>query len=89
MSEPQPDVVSSEERTHALEAELNALRARADKVDQQLQALAEASLALARGLESPPVEEPGQPHAERAARLAHELLLAAGLGRRGSEGSEG
>ncbi|MEO3801841.1 hypothetical protein [Nonomuraea sp. B1E8] len=85
MSAPRPEVGSTAERTHPLEAELNRLKARVDEVDKQVQALAEVSLALARGLESGPMEEPGQMHPEQAARLAHELLLAAGLVRSGGD----
>ncbi|WP_431920897.1 hypothetical protein [Nonomuraea jabiensis] len=79
MSEPKPDVVPAAEQTRPLEVELNLLKARVDRAEKQVQALAEAGLALVRGLEGGPMEEPGQMHPEQAARLAHELLLAAGL----------
>lgn len=84
MSESKPDVVPGTEETHPLEVELNLLKARVSETEKQVQALAEVNLALARGLEARPMEEPGQTRPEQAARLAHELLLAAGLVR--SEG---
>ncbi|TMR88910.1 hypothetical protein [Nonomuraea basaltis] len=85
MSEPKPDVVPAAEQAPPLEAELNLLKARVSIAEKQIQALAEASLALARGLEAGPMEEPGQMHPELAARLAHELLLAADLVRSGGD----
>ncbi|WP_157594859.1 hypothetical protein [Streptosporangium amethystogenes] len=85
MSQPKPDMVPATEQTHPLELELNLLKARVSKAEKQIQALAEAHLALARGLEAGPLEEPGQMHPAQAARLAHELLLAAGLVRSGGD----
>ncbi|MFF5211088.1 hypothetical protein [Streptosporangium sp. NPDC000396] len=66
---------------------MNLLKARMEKVEQQMRALAEASLVLARGLEAGPLQEAGQAQPEHAARLAHELLLAAGLVQREGETS--
>ncbi|MFF4622682.1 hypothetical protein [Nonomuraea jabiensis] len=79
MPQPKPDAVPASEDTNLLEVELNLLKARVSAAEKQIQALAEATLALARGLEARPTEEPVQMHPEQAARLAHELLLAAGL----------
>ncbi|MDT3445473.1 MULTISPECIES: hypothetical protein [unclassified Pseudofrankia] len=54
--------------------------ARIALLERQIVALTEAVRVIARGLESPPVEdEPFEATAERAARQAHEMLLSAGL----------
>ncbi|MEU8246480.1 hypothetical protein [Nonomuraea sp. NPDC048916] len=82
---PKPDAVPATEEMPPLEVELNLLKARVGKAEKQIEALAEAALTLARGLEAGPMEEPGQMHPEQAARLAHELLLAAGLIRSGGD----
>ncbi|MET7339371.1 hypothetical protein [Nonomuraea sp. NPDC005650] len=82
MPQPKPDAVPATEETHPLELELNLIKVRVSKAEKQIQALAEATLALAHGLEARPMEEPGQVHPEQAARLAHELLLAVGFVRR-------
>jgi hypothetical protein len=73
------------EELHPLEAEMVLLKARVDKIEQQMRTLAEANLVLARGLEAGPLQEAGQAQPEHAARLAHELLLAAGLIQREGE----
>ena len=67
------------EQEHPLELEIRRLRTRLDTVERQVQALADAGAALARGLQADPLEAPGEDRAGRAGRLAHELLLAAGL----------
>lgn len=67
------------EREHALESELRRLRARLDTAERRIQALADAGAVLARGLQAGPLESPGEDRAGQAGRLAHELLLAAGL----------
>ncbi|TQS27914.1 hypothetical protein [Microbispora sp. KK1-11] len=59
--------------------EIDELKARLDATERQVRTLAEAVRALAGGLEGGPLEEAGQARPEHAARLAHELLLAAGL----------
>ncbi|WP_326635220.1 hypothetical protein OG884_20510 [Streptosporangium sp. NBC_01755] len=79
MSQAKPSTVPASGETHPLEVELNLLKARVSRIEKQIQVLAEANLALARGMEAGPMEESGQTHPEQAARLAHELLLAAGL----------
>lgn len=53
------------------------LTERVRRLEVQVTALAEAVGVLARGLESSPVAEPRNRHAEEAARQAHELLLLA------------
>jgi hypothetical protein len=45
------------------------------RLEDQVAVLIEAVEVLARGLESSPVAEPPNHHAEQAARRAHELLL--------------
>ncbi|MGI5485584.1 hypothetical protein [Microtetraspora malaysiensis] len=70
---------SAAEETHRLTVELDLLKGRVSRLEQQVRTLAEANLALARGLEANPLEEPDQTRPEHSARLAHELLLAAGL----------
>lgn len=85
MTQPKPGIGLTAEETHPLEIELELLKARITKAERQVQALAEAMLALARGMEAGPLEEPDQLHPEHAARLAHELLLAADLVRPGGE----
>ncbi|MEV4294032.1 hypothetical protein [Microbispora rosea] len=67
--------------------EIDELKARLDAAERQVRTLAEAVRVLAGGLEGGPLEEAGQARTEHAARLAHELLLAAGLIR--PEESEG
>ncbi|MER5619448.1 hypothetical protein ABT061_00230 [Streptosporangium sp. NPDC002544] len=79
MSQAKPSTVPASGETHSLEVELNLLKARVSRIEKQIQVLAEANLVLARGMEAGPMQEPGQMHPEQAARLAHELLLAAGL----------
>nr|PZN42247.1 MAG: hypothetical protein DIU60_15440 [Actinomycetota bacterium] len=64
---------------HPLEREVRLLRARLDVVERRIQALADANATLARGLQGGPLEPPGEDRAAQAARLARELLLAAGL----------
>ncbi|GGM92940.1 hypothetical protein GCM10010106_46550 [Thermopolyspora flexuosa] len=64
---------------HPLEKEVRLLRARLDRVERQIQALADANATLARGVQGDPLEPPGVDRAVQAARLARELLLAAGL----------
>ncbi len=59
--------------------EIDELRARLDATERQVRTLAEAVRVLAGGLEGGPLEEAGRARPEHAARLAHELLLAAGL----------
>ncbi|MEU6414793.1 hypothetical protein [Microbispora sp. NPDC046933] len=59
--------------------EIDELKARLDAAERQVRALAEAVRVLAGGLEGGPLEEAGRARPEHAARLAHELLLAAGL----------
>ncbi|OPG03791.1 hypothetical protein [Microbispora sp. GKU 823] len=59
--------------------EIDELKARLDATERQVRSLAEAVRVLAGGLESGPLEEAGRARPEHAARLAHELLLAAGL----------
>ncbi|MBE3012174.1 hypothetical protein IL992_23680 [Microbispora sp. NEAU-D428] len=59
--------------------EIDELKARLDATERQVRTLAEAVRALAGGLEGGPLEEAGHARPEHAARLAHELLLAAGL----------
>ncbi|MEU7693005.1 hypothetical protein [Microbispora hainanensis] len=59
--------------------EIDELKARLDATERQVSTLAEAVRVLAGGLESGPLEDPAQSRPEHAARLAHELLLAAGL----------
>ncbi|HMA45689.1 MAG TPA: hypothetical protein VKP11_00530 [Frankiaceae bacterium] len=50
------------------------------RLEEKVDVLGEAVRTLARGLERPPTDdEPGELAASRAARLAHEILLAAGL----------
>lgn len=85
MSLPEPETGLTAEEMHPLEAELELLTTRVDRLEQQMQALAEANLVLARGLEGGPLQEAGQAQPEHAARLAHELLLAAGLVQREDE----
>lgn len=46
------------------------------RLEQEVSRLREALLALIRGIESTPLSEPGDTLAVRAARQAHELLLA-------------
>ncbi len=53
------------------------VRERVRRLEDQMAALTEAVEVLARGLESSPVAEPPNRHAEQAARRAHELLLLA------------
>lgn len=77
MTQPRPDAGRAAEEERARAAELDLLKKRVGRVEEQVRALAEATLALARGMEAGPMEEPGQRRAERATRLAHELLLAA------------
>jgi hypothetical protein len=67
------------EQEHPLELEIRRLRTRLDIVERQVQALADAGAALARGLQADPLDPPGEDRAGRAGRLAYELLLAAGL----------
>ncbi|GGO17856.1 hypothetical protein GCM10010116_36070 [Microbispora rosea subsp. aerata] len=67
--------------------EIDELRARLDTAERHVRTLAEAVRVLAGGLEGGPLEEAGRARPEHAARLAHELLLAAGLIRAG-EGSQ-
>ncbi|GLX02126.1 hypothetical protein [Microtetraspora sp. NBRC 16547] len=62
-----------------VEIEMDLLKAQVSGLEKQVRALAEATLALAHGMEAGPLEEPGQARPEHTARLAHELLLAAGL----------
>jgi hypothetical protein len=45
------------------------------RLEEQVQALAEALGTLARGLEEIPANEPGEVQPAKAARLAHEILL--------------
>ncbi|GLX09553.1 hypothetical protein [Microbispora sp. NBRC 16548] len=59
--------------------EIDELRARLDATERQVRTLAEVVRVLAGGLEGGPLEEAGRARPEHAARLAHELLLAAGL----------
>ncbi len=59
--------------------EIDELKARLDATERQVRTLAEAVRTLAGGLEGGPLEEAGRARPEHAARLAHELLLAAGL----------
>lgn len=54
-------------------------QARLDTLERQVRALAEAVRVLAGGLEGGPLQEVNQERPEHAARLAHELLLAAGF----------
>lgn len=77
MTQPRPDAGRAAGEEGARAAELDLLRKRVGRIEEQVRALAEATLALARGMEAGPLEEPGGRRAERAARLAHELLLAA------------
>ncbi|GII76684.1 hypothetical protein Sru01_16660 [Sphaerisporangium rufum] len=74
-----PDSGVSAEELHPMESEMAMLKARVDRLEQQVRTLAEATAVLARGLESGPLEEAGAAHSAQAARLAHELLLAADL----------
>lgn len=53
-----------------------AAEARIRHLEQEVAKLREALLALIRGIESTPLSEPGDTLAVRAARQAHELLLA-------------
>jgi hypothetical protein len=55
----------------------SALEERVRRLEAQMEALAEAVEALARGLENGPMAEPRNRHTEEAARRAHELLLLA------------
>ncbi|GIH52670.1 hypothetical protein SAMN05421833_1464 [Microbispora rosea] len=59
--------------------EIDELKTRLDAAERQVRTLAEAVRVLAGGLEGGPLEEAGRARPEHAARLAHELLLAAGL----------
>ncbi|GHH66181.1 hypothetical protein GCM10017673_11520 [Streptosporangium violaceochromogenes] len=77
MTQPRPETDRPVEEAGTPANEIDLLRKRVGRVEEQVRALAEATLALARGMEAGPLEEPGQGRAERAARLAHELLLAA------------
>ncbi|MFF3669973.1 hypothetical protein [Microtetraspora malaysiensis] len=70
---------STAEETHRLTVELDLLKGRVSRLEQQVRTLAEANLALARGMEANPLEEPDQTRPAHSARLAHELLLAADL----------
>jgi hypothetical protein len=54
-----------------------ALEERVHRLEAQLEALVEAVEVLARGLETGPMAEPRDRHAEEAARRTHELLLLA------------
>ncbi|MBX6386120.1 MAG: hypothetical protein IRZ07_24630, partial [Microbispora sp.] len=65
----------------SLPGEIDELRARLDTAERQVRVLAEAVRVLAGGLEGGPLEEAGRARPDHAARLAHELLLAAGLTR--------
>jgi hypothetical protein len=47
------------------------------RLEDQVSSLAEAVRTLARGLEDVPGAEPAEHRAAKAARLAHEMLLAA------------
>ena len=51
---------------------------RLSTVEERLSILTEALTVLARGLEEPPGQEPDPDRSARAARLAHEILLATG-----------
>ncbi len=55
-----------------------AVPARFQRLEAQVASLAEAVSVLARGLEKTPGEEPDEQRSAKAARLAHEILLAAG-----------
>jgi hypothetical protein len=79
MTQPKPSLGLTAVEKHPLEAELEVLKARVANAEKQIQALAEATLVPARGMEAGPLEAPDQLHPEHAARLAHELLLAADL----------
>jgi hypothetical protein len=50
---------------------------RIGRLEDQVSSLAEAVRTLARGLEDVPGAEPAEHRAAKAARLAHEMLLAA------------
>ena len=56
-----------------------AIEQRLGKLQSDVRAVAEALHVLAAGLEAPPTAESSGDEPARAARLAHELLLAAGL----------
>jgi hypothetical protein len=53
------------------------LAGRVNQLEARMAALTEAVEVLARGLESTPLAEPANRHAEQAARRTHELLLLA------------
>lgn len=52
------------------------LESRLERLEEKMSSMAEAITVLARGLEEPPGQEPDAERSARAARLAHEILLA-------------
>ncbi|MEU9045699.1 MULTISPECIES: hypothetical protein [unclassified Kitasatospora] len=64
---------------HPTGRDLESAVERVELLEAQVQALGQAIRALIQGLEEIPDQEPDPERPARAARLAHELLLAQGL----------
>ncbi|WP_354637270.1 hypothetical protein [Kitasatospora camelliae] len=64
---------------HPTGRDLESAVERVELLEAQVQALGQAIRALIQGLEEIPDQEPDPKRSARAARLAHELLLAQGL----------
>ncbi|MFH9353836.1 hypothetical protein [Kitasatospora sp. NPDC017646] len=74
-SSPQPPTTG----LHPPGRDLESTVERVEMLEAQVQALGQALRALIQGNEELPDQEPDLQHPARAARLAHELLLAQGL----------
>ena len=77
MTDPTTDRAS--EAFHPPGRDLEIAVERLELLETQVQALGQAMRALLQGLEDIPDQEPDPERGGRAARLAHELLLAQGL----------
>ncbi|MFH9348073.1 hypothetical protein [Kitasatospora sp. NPDC017646] len=77
MTDPTTDRTS--EAFHPPGRDLESAVERVELLETQVQALGRAMRALLQGLEDIPDQEPDPERVGRAARLAHELLLAQGL----------